>query len=347
MQLAEGLMNEPHAQSDAAYQPVFQSAINAIRSAGFTGVIAYPATGYSAIGAISANSTFMQGVTDPANKLVAELHGYWDADNSGTHNTCITDSTLGHTKMDGAIAWSQRTGIQIYWGETAEPEPVNQPQAFSGCYVQSDQDFRSFMQEAFTSGRFWAITFWGDGPWWGGGYFFDLAPVNGTDTADGLTMQSLLAQYATGSGINPAAWYNVVNANSKLCLDDWANGTGNGTPLMQYTCGSNQTNQTWQFTPTDSGYYKMTSRNAPLVWDVTGGPSATGSSTPVQLWSYVGGTNQQWMPVALGNGAYKFVARHSGLCLDVPGASANTGVQLQQYTCNGTGAQSFTLAAKP
>jgi Ricin-type beta-trefoil lectin domain-like len=48
------------------------------------------------------------------------------------------------------------------------------------------------------------------------------------------------------------------------------------------------------------------------------------------------------MPIWLGNGAYKFIARNSSKCLDVP--SSSTGfVQLQQYACNGTGAQSFTL----
>lgn len=36
-------------------------------------------------------------------------------------------------------------------------------------------------------------------------------------------------------------------------------------------------------------------------------------------------------------------AQHSGKCLDVPGASTQSGVQLQQYSCNGTGAQQFKL----
>jgi len=36
-------------------------------------------------------------------------------------------------------------------------------------------------------------------------------------------------------------------------------------------------------------------------------------------------------------------AQHSGKCLDVPGASTQSGVQLQQFNCNGTGAQQFAL----
>jgi len=58
------------------------------------------------------------------------------------------------------------------------------------------------------------------------------------------------------------------------------------------------------------------------------------------------GTNQQWQPVSVGNGYYRFVARHSGKCLDVPGASINDGVQLQQWDCNGSGAQAFRLVQR-
>ena len=65
----------------------------------------------------------------------------------------------------------------------------------------------------------------------------------------------------------------------------------------------------------------------------------------VQLWG-VGnppGANQQWLAQHLGSGYWRFIARHSGKCLDVPGSSTANAVQLQQYTCNGTNAQSFRL----
>ncbi len=79
---------------------------------------------------------------------------------------------------------------------------------------------------------------------------------------------------------------------------------------------------------------------------MAGGSGATGNSVPVQLWGIstaAPGTNQQWLPQHLGNGVWRFVARHSGKGVDVPAASLNNGVPLQQYTCNGTGAQSFRL----
>ncbi len=152
--------------------------------------------------------------------------------------------------------------------------------------------------------------------------------------------------------ISTTAWYSIVNTNSTLCVAAASGSDSNGTPLQQYTCGSAQEGQEWQFQPTDSGYYQVVNRYAlnhaghNLVWDVTGGPWATSDEIDIQLWSYAGGTNQQWMPVSLGNGAYKFVARNSSKCLDVPGASSVVLLPLQQYDCNGTAAQSFTLQQK-
>ena len=85
-----------------------------------------------------------------------------------------------------------------------------------------------------------------------------------------------------------------------------------------------------------------------MSWNVTGGVGATGIKVPIQLWSYGGNTNEQWQAVLLntdsnGNGIYKFIAQNSDLCLDVPSASMSDRQQLDQYTCNGTNAQAFTL----
>lgn len=152
---------------------------------------------------------------------------------------------------------------------------------------------------------------------------------------------------ASGSGpINGSAWYEVINQNSNACVDATNSGTANGTVVQQWSCGGSL-NQQWQFVSAGGGYYEVLNRNSAAqneAWDVTGGPSATASGTPVQTWSYGGGTNQQWQAVAGSGGYYTFVARNSGLCLDVPNASTANGVQLQVYTCNGTAAQNFRLA---
>jgi hypothetical protein len=151
---------------------------------------------------------------------------------------------------------------------------------------------------------------------------------------------------AGSTSINTSAWYNIVNQNSGSCVDASGWGTANGTIVEQWACGSQQSNQEWQFQSRGSGAYSIVNRNAPAeVLDVTNVGTANGSL--LQLWTYGGSSNQQWTPVALGNGYYKFVDVGSGRCLDTPAASTANGVQLQIYDCNGTAAQAFKLTAQP
>ena len=171
--------------------------------------------------------------------------------------------------------------------------------------------------------------------------------TDGSTPNPGTALVDYVRVYTSSSSINSGSWYTVANGNSGACADDANLSTTNGAILQQWKCVGGPNNQQWQFTPTDSGYYKVTSRNAALVWEVVGGAGATGSGALLDLWAYGSGTNQQWMPVSLGNGTYKFVARNSGLCMDVPSASTANGVQLQQYTCNGTTAQAFVLTQQP
>ncbi|WP_222849232.1 RICIN domain-containing protein [Trebonia kvetii] len=151
---------------------------------------------------------------------------------------------------------------------------------------------------------------------------------------------------STGGGISSSTWYEVVNTNSGDCVDDTNGSTSNGTAVQQWACSAGSTNQEWQFQPTSGGYYQVVTRNAPSeAWDVTGGPSATGNGTPIQLWSTTGGTNQQWLPTLQSDGSYTFTARNSGNeCLDVTNRSTGNGTQLQQWACTAADtAQTFRL----
>ncbi|WP_422739859.1 RICIN domain-containing protein [Micromonospora sp. WMMD729] len=148
----------------------------------------------------------------------------------------------------------------------------------------------------------------------------------------------------TGSAgpISPTAWHTVVNRGSGKCVDARAAASANGTAIQQYAC-NNSAAQQYQFVPTSDGYLRINNRNnSAQVLDVT--DRSTADSAPIQLWSYSGGTNQQWRAESEGGGYYRLVNRASGKCLDVPGASTADSVQLIQYTCNGTAAQSFRLA---
>jgi glucosylceramidase len=174
--------------------------------------------------------------------------------------------------------------------------------------------------------------------------------VTASDTAGDTSAASNSATVTTlassGGGISSSTWYEVVNTNSGDCVDDTNGSTSNGTAVQQWACGAGNTNQEWQFQPTSGGYYQVVTRNGPSeAWDVTGGPSATGNGTPIQLWSATGGTNQQWLPTLQSDGSYTFTARNSGNeCLDVTNRSTANGTQLQQWACTaGDTAQTFRL----
>jgi glucosylceramidase len=173
--------------------------------------------------------------------------------------------------------------------------------------------------------------------------------VKATDAAGNVSAASNSVSVTTGSGggtgpIDSTKWYTVKNVNSGKCVDDAAGSTANGAAVQQWTCTAGSTNQQWQFQPTDSGYYKVVSRNsATAAWDVTGG-SGAGDGAKIQLWAYGSGTNQQWRPTAGTGGTYTLNPRSgTGRCLDVTDVSTADGARLQQWTCTGGAAQSFTL----
>ena len=157
--------------------------------------------------------------------------------------------------------------------------------------------------------------------------------------ATGLMITSMAVANAA---VSTGAWYNLVANNSGKCVDAAAAATANGTAVDQYTCNGT-TAQEWQFEPAaDPGYYVIVNENGSQPAIDIAGPS-TSSGALVHLWSNGGWSSQEWQPVAESSGRYHLVNHYSGLCLDVPSASTADSAQLDQYTCNGTAAQSFAL----
>ena len=161
------------------------------------------------------------------------------------------------------------------------------------------------------------------------------------------------ASPGTGSNSNgtasTATWWAIsqkvviTNVGNGQCVDDRGAGTSPGTLLDQWPCNG-QLNQVWVLVP-DGEFYRVESYETgtfgELSWDVAGGTGAAGRGNGIDLWTFADATNQQWLPIYQGSGIYNFVARNSALCLDVPHSSTTPGVQLDQYTCNGTPAQNF------
>ncbi|GAA1511206.1 RICIN domain-containing protein [Kribbella lupini] len=156
------------------------------------------------------------------------------------------------------------------------------------------------------------------------------------------TALSVVTSPDATAAISPTGWNTVTAKHSNKCVDARAAGTANGTAVQQYTCNSS-TAQQWQFQPTSDGYVRINARNTPTqVLDVSNVSVADGAL--IHLWAFGNGNNQQFRPVEEADGAYHLVNRHSGKCLDVPSASTADSVQLQQYTCNGSAAQSFRIS---
>jgi hypothetical protein len=141
--------------------------------------------------------------------------------------------------------------------------------------------------------------------------------------------------------ISTTGWYRLVNKNSGKCVDARSSGTANGTVIQQYTC--NTTNaQYFQFQSVGGGYYRLGNRNnSSQVVHVTNASTADGAGTILRASSSA--WEQQWRPVAETGGSWHFVVRHSGKCLHVRASNTADSVPLEQWTCNGTRAESFTL----
>lgn len=139
--------------------------------------------------------------------------------------------------------------------------------------------------------------------------------------------------------------YPLSNAGTAKCFD--INGTANSSLLEIDNCSTTSTSQRWSFAQVTGNYYDVSPQSATTrSWDLVTSPGANFTQIRVQTTPTPIGTRMQFMPVTeLNNGVitYRFVNAASGLCLDINGQSTTAGTVVQQYTCNGSAAQSFSL----
>jgi hypothetical protein len=134
--------------------------------------------------------------------------------------------------------------------------------------------------------------------------------------------------------------YQLVNANSGQLLDAANQGTGDGTPIIQWASNGGA-NQQWRLTGTGTGYYTVTGMASGKALDV---PNATAvPETQLDLWTPNGGTNQQWLVVPAGSGRYTLEAHSDGQLVDIQGGSLTLGAHAIQWPANGGANQRWQL----
>ena len=169
--------------------------------------------------------------------------------------------------------------------------------------------------------------------------------VRARDAAGNTSAQSAARYVLTMPG---TSGYRITNPNGGKCIA--AETANNNAVVETATCSTTSTLQRWTFDPTGDGYYAIRGVfNNDRAWDII--PSAGGNTTDDgrQLRSSTVATpisRQKWVPVlSTDNATIEFVNLNSQSCLDINGSSTATNIQLQQWECNHTGAQRFTVTA--
>jgi len=113
--------------------------------------------------------------------------------------------------------------------------------------------------------------------------------------------------------------YNVMCQTSGMVLDN-GSGNSNGTPTIQYSLQSGNTNQEWELVSAGNGYYNLICQTSGDALDNEG--STTAGSGVWQWTPQSSNTNQEWEPVSVGGGNYNLICLTSGMALDNGGSTS-------------------------
>jgi hypothetical protein len=151
----------------------------------------------------------------------------------------------------------------------------------------------------------------------------------------------------TSATFTSGVYYRVSYPGDTWCIGTSASPAVTGSALQLAACDTTSS-QKWDFLSSLNGVNPPTGNflmapditNTTLGWNVIGSSNVSGAKIDVTT---VTGMAQEWKPVVDAGGTFHFINRNSAKCLDVNGNLPSAGLQLQQVTCNGSAAQSFTL----
>jgi beta-glucosidase len=243
-----------------------------------------------------------------------------------------TDTTAGQTPTFSATGLPAGTSISAGGTVTGTPTTAGSSTVtVTAKDADGAQASTSFVWTVVPAGSLAATPLLGNG-----GLCLDLS-------SDSNAPGSVVDVY-TCNGTTGQEWTEEANGTIQAdgnCLDVTSGGTASGTLVDLYTCNGTGA-QVWQ--PQSDG--ALLNPQSGLC--LTDPGSSTTPGTQVQIQACNGSADQKWTPQAgssvggggTGTGA---ITGYEGLCLDVAGANSANGTKIDVYTCNGTGAQQWTV----
>lgn len=175
---------------------------------------------------------------------------------------------------------------------------------------------------------------------------------------DGATANGAQIEQLDCAGLPKQLWtvtslgagtYRIVSVPSGRCLDvtGGVGATGDGVLVELWDCVPGATNQIWALTvPDPTPQTTLVAKHSGKCLDVIGGHTGTGNGVKLEQWSCVAGAdNQAFTLKYVGHEQYQLIAKHSGKCVQVIGGSTDNGAQIDQWDCNDSPQQRWTLSS--
>ena len=183
-----GIMNEPHNQSAAQWEPIEQDSINAIRAAGATSQeILAEGTGWDNAkdwNASSDNATAIAArLSDPNHNMAYEVHVYYDAGSGGTAAAAVSP-TIGVERITDVTKWAEATGNKLFLGEFGASSQDTSLAAMGNLLTYMDQH-----TDAWQGAAYWAA-----GPAWGND-MYSIEPTGGPGAYTDKPQMGVLSQH--------------------------------------------------------------------------------------------------------------------------------------------------------
>ena len=183
-----GIMNEPHDQSAAQWEPIEQASVDAIRAAGATSQeILAEGTGWDNAkdwNASSDNATAIAArLSDPNHNMAYEVHVYLDAGSGGTAPDAVSP-TIGVERLTDVTNWAEATGNKLFLGEFGTSTSQTDLAAMGNMLGYMDQHADVWQGAAY----------WAAGPWWGS-YMYSIEPTGGPGNYTDQPQMGVLTQH--------------------------------------------------------------------------------------------------------------------------------------------------------